>query len=190
MDPDEEEQEKEGKLDFSQDSGTFSRNPRGPAPPPAPPSSPSTSQCREPEPPDGDGDGDERRLRRLRRRLRELRERLRERKEQGGGSLGTARGPREELQEQIRECRDLLSLFRLTGISGRLSQHGFSFSLHTAFEGRLLDRFELELRQFGEPREPRVGRHCIPPFVPLQRLSRQCLPRRPRRFLELLLLHL
>ncbi|NXQ37483.1 CENPO protein, partial [Alaudala cheleensis] len=49
------------------------------------------------------------------------------------------------------------------------------------------DRFQLEFQ--GSP-ELRLRRHSIPPFIPLQRLSREFLPRQPREFLELLLGHL
>ncbi|NXQ09519.1 CENPO protein, partial [Vidua macroura] len=41
-----------------------------------------------------------------------------------------------------------------------------------------------------ERREWRLGRHSIPPFIPLERLGREFLPGRLRQFLALLLQHL
>ncbi|NXD46693.1 CENPO protein, partial [Copsychus sechellarum] len=52
------------------------------------------------------------------------------------------------------------------------------------------DSFRLELQEFREFREFRVRRHSVPPFIPLERLARQFLPRNPRQFLAILLQHL
>ncbi|NXH39454.1 CENPO protein, partial [Dicaeum eximium] len=53
--------------------------------------------------------------------------------------------------------------------------------------GSCLDSFRLEFREF---RELRIRRHSVPPFIPLERLAREFLPRRPREFLGILFRHL
>ncbi|NXM89257.1 CENPO protein, partial [Oenanthe oenanthe] len=52
------------------------------------------------------------------------------------------------------------------------------------------DSFHVELQEFREFREFRVCRHSVPPFIPLERLSQEFLPRDPREFLGILLQHL
>uniref|UniRef100_A0A803W9K9 Centromere protein O n=1 Tax=Ficedula albicollis TaxID=59894 RepID=A0A803W9K9_FICAL len=64
------------------------------------------------------------------------------------------------------------------------------FSLHTSFEGSLLDSFHVELQEFREFREFRLRRHSVPPFIPLERLSQEFLPKDPRQFLAILFQHL
>ncbi|NXL75785.1 CENPO protein, partial [Leptocoma aspasia] len=49
------------------------------------------------------------------------------------------------------------------------------------------DSFRLEFQDF---REFRIHRHSIPPFIPLERLAREFLPRQPREFLGILFQHL
>ncbi|XP_017582318.1 PREDICTED: centromere protein O [Corvus brachyrhynchos] len=98
--------------------------------------------------------------------------------------------PREVLEWKIRNLRELLQVFQLTGISGKLSKHGISFSFHTAFEGSFLDRFHLELLVRPESREFRIQRHSIPPFIPLEQLARKFLPSDLRGFLDVLFQHL
>ncbi|NXO75479.1 CENPO protein, partial [Sitta europaea] len=44
-----------------------------------------------------------------------------------------------------------------------------------------------ECREFPEFR---LRRHSIPPFIPLERLSREFLPQKPREFLGILFQHL
>ncbi|XP_032910376.1 centromere protein O, partial [Catharus ustulatus] len=108
------------------------------------------------------------------------------------GNLGIASepDPREVLEWKIQKCRELLRLFRLTGISGKLSPHGISLSLHTSFEGSLLDSFHLELQERGDSGRFWLCRHSVPPFIPLERLARELLPRNPRQFLGILCRHL
>ncbi|XP_068867980.1 centromere protein O [Aphelocoma coerulescens] len=98
--------------------------------------------------------------------------------------------PREVLEWKIRNLRELLQVFQLTGISGKLSKHGISFSFRTAFEGSFLDRFHLELLARPESREFRIQRHSIPPFIPLEQLARKFLPSDLRGFLDVLFQHL
>ncbi|XP_048155708.1 centromere protein O [Corvus hawaiiensis] len=98
--------------------------------------------------------------------------------------------PREVLEWKIRNLRELLQVFQLTGVSGKLSKHGISFSFHTAFEGSFLDRFHLELLVRPESREFRIQRHSIPPFIPLEQLARKFLPSDLRGFLDVLFQHL
>ncbi|NWW25153.1 CENPO protein, partial [Falcunculus frontatus] len=98
--------------------------------------------------------------------------------------------PREVLEWKIGNLRDLLQVFQLTGISGKLSKHGVCFSLHTAFEGSFLDSFHLELLLRPEFQEFRIQRHSIPPFIPLEQLSRKFLPSDLRGFLDSLFQHL
>lgn len=76
------------------------------------------------------------------------------------------------LEWKIRNLQDLLQLFHLTGLSGKLSKHGVSFSIPTSFEDSFLDSFHLELRLTPEFR---VLRHSVPPFVPLESVSREFL---------------
>ncbi|XP_014118065.1 PREDICTED: centromere protein O, partial [Pseudopodoces humilis] len=128
------------------------------------------------------------------RELRERRHRLREKLGEAG-KAGIPRipkdpdppDPREVLEWKIRNCRDLIRIFRLTGISGNLSHPGISFSFHTSFEGSFLDSFQLEFQEF---RHFRIRRHSIPPFIPLELLARQFLPRNLREFLGILFQHL
>ncbi|NWV48859.1 CENPO protein, partial [Daphoenositta chrysoptera] len=98
--------------------------------------------------------------------------------------------PREVLEWKIRNLRELLQVFQLTGISGKLSKHGICFCLRTAFEGSFLDSFHLELLPRPESREFRIQRHSIPPFIPLEQLSRKFLPSDLRGFLDVLFQHL
>ncbi|CAN8180725.1 unnamed protein product, partial [Coccothraustes coccothraustes] len=103
------------------------------------------------------------------------------------GGPGAPREPRAVLQWRLRELRQRLRLFPLTGLSGRLSRRVLAVSLHTSCRGRLLDSFPLELRAGPEFREWRLGRHGLPPFIPLAGLARQFLPGKPREFLARLL---
>ncbi|NWT87391.1 CENPO protein, partial [Lanius ludovicianus] len=98
--------------------------------------------------------------------------------------------PREVLEWKIRNLRELLQVFQLTGISGKLSKNSISFSFHTAFEGSFLDSFHLELLLRPDFREFRIQRHSIPPFIPLEQLSRKFLPSDLRGFLDVLFQHL
>ncbi|NXM21308.1 CENPO protein, partial [Ploceus nigricollis] len=47
-----------------------------------------------------------------------------------------------------------------------------------------------EIRDGRELRELRIRRHSIPPFIPLERLSREFLPGKLRHFLGSLFQHL
>ncbi|NWS10102.1 CENPO protein, partial [Pachyramphus minor] len=130
------------------------------------------------------------RARELRLRRDELRRKLREK--EGLRKAGTAADPahptpRDVLEWRIRSLRALLQLFHLTGISGKLSKRGVCLTLSTSYEGSHLDSFHLEL--LARP-ELRIQRHSIPPFIPLEQLSRRFLPTDLRRFLALLSQHL
>ncbi|XP_077032488.1 centromere protein O [Agelaius phoeniceus] len=123
------------------------------------------------------------------------------------GLPGLPSGAGAVLRWRLRELQQLRGLLPLTGLCcAQLSRRGLSFSLHTACQGALLDSFHLELlqdpsqgsresqdpsqasRESQECRESlqglRLGRHCIPPSVPLQGLAQQFLPGRPREFLR------
>nr|XP_041571429.1 centromere protein O [Taeniopygia guttata] len=144
----------------------------------------------------------------LRARIRELqqrRERLRERLRH---PAGIPSDPGAVLSWKLRELRQRLRLFSLTGISGKLCRGGASFSFHPSFEGSVLRPFHLELLEKREHRpenresrpenresrpenrELRLGRHSIPAFIPLERLRREFLPGRLRLFLGILFRHL
>uniref|UniRef100_A0A8C3TWU0 Centromere protein O n=1 Tax=Catharus ustulatus TaxID=91951 RepID=A0A8C3TWU0_CATUS len=131
------------------------------------------------------------RIQELRQRRDALREKVRQAvSELGNLGIASEPDPREVLEWKIQKCRELLRLFRLTGISGKLSPHGISLSLHTSFEGSLLDSFHLELQERGDSGRFWLCRHSVPPFIPLERLARELLPRNPRQFLGILCRHL
>ncbi|XP_058657514.1 centromere protein O [Ammospiza caudacuta] len=94
--------------------------------------------------------------------------------------------PRDVLLWRIRQLQELLKLFPLTGICGRLSRHGAWVSLHTSWEGSLLDAFALELRPSPGARQLRLrlGRHGLPPWLPLHGLAPHGLPADARALLE------
>ncbi|XP_050169334.1 centromere protein O [Myiozetetes cayanensis] len=136
------------------------------------------------------------RARELRLRRDRLREKLERLEKQAPGKAGTAPDsdsdptppdPRDVLEWRIRSLRALLRLFHLTGISGKLSKRGVFLTLSTSYENSQLDSFHLELQALPELR---IQRHSIPAFIPLERLSREFLPRDLRRFLGLLCQHL
>ncbi|NXB61122.1 CENPO protein, partial [Struthidea cinerea] len=134
-------------------------------------------------------------IRELRLRRDQLREKLERLEKAQLGKEGIPSdpplpSPREVLEWKIRNLRELLRVFRLTGISGKLSKRGLSVSFHTAFEGSFLDSFHLELLLRPESREFRIRRHSIPPFIPLEQLSRKFLPSDLRGFLDALFRHL
>ncbi|NXP28366.1 CENPO protein, partial [Scytalopus superciliaris] len=130
------------------------------------------------------------RARELRLQRDELREKL-ERLEKGGGAgkagMAPDPTPRDVLEWRLRSLQALLQLFHLTGISGKLSRRGVCFTLSTAFGNSHLDSFHLELLLHPQLR---IHRHSIPPFIPLERISREFLPRDLRRFLSVLSQHL
>ncbi|NWW78094.1 CENPO protein, partial [Climacteris rufus] len=125
--------------------------------------------------------------------LRLLRDELRDKVEQqekvqlGKEGILSDPSPRAVLEWKIRSLQNLLQVFHLTGISGKLSNRSACFSIHTAYEGFSLDSFHLELLL-----RPglRIQRHSIPAFIPLEQISRKLLHSDLRSFLDLLSRHL
>ncbi|NXF79886.1 CENPO protein, partial [Sclerurus mexicanus] len=132
----------------------------------------------------------ESRARELRLRRDELRAKLEQLENGGAGKAGTAAahpGARAVLEGRIRRLKALLQLSHLTGISGKLSKRAVCLTLSTAYERSHLDSFHLELLLHPELR---IQRHSIPPFIPLERISRRFLHSDLRRFLAVLSEHL
>ncbi|NXA39908.1 CENPO protein, partial [Eudromia elegans] len=94
---------------------------------------------------------------------------------------------RAALEWKLRNVRELLQLFYLTGLSGKRTKHGVCFCISTAYEGAYLDAFYVELAT--APRV-QIRRHSVPAFIPLEQLARRHLHTDIRRFLGALSDHL
>ncbi|NXM65535.1 CENPO protein, partial [Serilophus lunatus] len=132
------------------------------------------------------------RIRELRRHRDQLRDQLENWEKGGFGKEGTGADPAlpkpgNVLEWRIRRIQSLLRVFQLAGLSGKRGRRGLCLTLGTAYEGSQLESFHLELLPGPEPR---IHRHSIPPFIPLERLSRRFLHSDLREFLAQLSQHL
>ncbi|KAM6279882.1 centromere protein O isoform 2-T2 [Porphyrio hochstetteri] len=91
------------------------------------------------------------------------------------------------LERRIRSVKDMLQIFYLTGISGKLTKRGVCFCISTAFEGTYLDSYYLDM--LIKPKV-QIYRHSIPIFIPLEQIARKYLETDIRRFLAVLSDHL
>ncbi|XP_063156793.1 centromere protein O isoform X2 [Candoia aspera] len=91
------------------------------------------------------------------------------------------------LEWKTENAKGLLELFRLTGLSGKLTQQGVSLCISTAFEGTYLDSYYLDILM----QHPlRIQRHSIPVFIPLEQIAHQHLQKDIKCFLSVLSDHL
>ncbi|NWH43108.1 CENPO protein, partial [Fregata magnificens] len=91
------------------------------------------------------------------------------------------------LEWKIKSLKDMLQVFYLTGISGKLTKRGVCFCISTAYEGTYLDSYYLDL--LAKP-EVQIHRHSIPIFIPLEQIAKKYLQTDIRRFLFVLSDHL
>ncbi|XP_028908726.1 centromere protein O [Ornithorhynchus anatinus] len=137
-------------------------------------------------------------IRDLRRQRDELRARAKARRTRRLPQPGAPGGspdptpPRELTEKALLEMRlertqAVLQAFHWTGISGKQTKPGACLYIGTAFEGTLLDRYYVDL--VGRD-PPRIRRHSIPPFIPLEQLAARHLRADMRGFLLCLSQHL
>ncbi|XP_032072288.1 centromere protein O [Thamnophis elegans] len=88
---------------------------------------------------------------------------------------------------KIENAKGLLELFRLTGLSGKLTEKGASFCITTAFEGTYLDSYYLDIL-IQQPL--RIQHHSIPVFIPLEQIAHEHLQKDIKCFLTVLSDHL
>nr|XP_034966735.1 centromere protein O isoform X2 [Zootoca vivipara] len=91
------------------------------------------------------------------------------------------------LEWKTESAKELLHIFHLTGLSGKLTKQGVCLCISTAFEGTYLDSYYLDLR-IHQP--VRILRHSVPPFIPLEHIARKHLQKDIKRFLSVLSNHL
>ncbi|XP_053315413.1 centromere protein O [Spea bombifrons] len=92
-----------------------------------------------------------------------------------------------DLEIRLEEVKGILGAFWLTGISGKLTKKGVCVCLSTAFEGSYLDSYYVDL--VLQP-NPRIERHSLPAFIPLQQVAKTHLQRDLKKFLSVLFEHL
>ncbi|XP_023694897.1 centromere protein O [Paramormyrops kingsleyae] len=95
-----------------------------------------------------------------------------------------------QLKARLTQVKDLLRAHHLIGgydvVETRRGK-GVCFSLATAFEGRYLETYNLEV---DLARTIRICRHNVPPFIPLEKLAQQNLQEDIKAFLVTLSQHL
>ncbi|KAM4695353.1 centromere protein O [Discoglossus pictus] len=91
------------------------------------------------------------------------------------------------LEMRLVEVKKILEAYWLTGISGKLTKKGVCVSISTAFEGTYLDTYHVELVM--QP-SPRIVRHSVPAFIPLEQIAKTHLHTDLKRFLFVLFEHL
>ncbi|KAM6464966.1 centromere protein O isoform 3-T4 [Liasis olivaceus] len=91
------------------------------------------------------------------------------------------------LKGKIENAKGLLELFRLTGLSGKLTEQGVSLCINTAFEGTYLDSYYLDIRM-QQPLQ--IQHHSVPAFIPLEQIAHEHLQKDIKRFLAVLSDHL
>ncbi|CAI5771498.1 centromere protein O [Podarcis lilfordi] len=91
------------------------------------------------------------------------------------------------LEWKTESAKELLHVFRLAGLSGKLTKQGVCLCISTAFEGTYLDSYYLDLH-IHQP--VRILRHSVPPFIPLEHIARKHLQTDIKRFLSVLSNHL
>ncbi|ETE71978.1 Centromere protein O, partial [Ophiophagus hannah] len=102
-------------------------------------------------------------------------------------SKATAKNQQAILERKIENAKSLLELFRLTGLSGKLTEQGVSFCISTAFEGTYLDSYYLNIL-IQQPL--RIQHHSIPVFIPLEQIAHEHLQKDIKCFLSVLSDHL
>ncbi|XP_026571734.1 centromere protein O [Pseudonaja textilis] len=102
-------------------------------------------------------------------------------------SKATAKSQQAILERKIENAKGLLELFRLTGLSGKLTEQGVSFCISTAFEGTYLDSYYLDIL-IQQPL--RIQHHSIPVFIPLEQIAHEHLQKDIKCFLSVLSDHL
>ncbi|XP_048372961.1 centromere protein O [Sphaerodactylus townsendi] len=91
------------------------------------------------------------------------------------------------LEWKVENMKNLLQMFRLTGISGKLTRKGICLCINTAFEGTYLDSYCLHLRV----RQPvQIQHHTVPAFIPLKQIADEYLQTDIKRFFSVLSNHL
>ncbi|XP_025026186.1 centromere protein O isoform X2 [Python bivittatus] len=91
------------------------------------------------------------------------------------------------LKGKIENAKGLLELFRLTGLSGKLTEQGISLCINTAFEGTYLDSYYLDIL-IQQPIQ--IRHHSVPAFIPLEQIAHEHLQKDIKRFLSVLSDHL
>ncbi|XP_015668477.1 centromere protein O [Protobothrops mucrosquamatus] len=91
------------------------------------------------------------------------------------------------LEWKIENAKGLLELFHLTGLSAKLTEHGVSFYISTAFEGTYLDSYYLDIL-IQKPLQ--IQHHTIPAFIPLEQIAHEHLQKDIKCFLSVLSDHL
>uniref|UniRef100_A0ABM5FAS1 Centromere protein O n=2 Tax=Pogona vitticeps TaxID=103695 RepID=A0ABM5FAS1_9SAUR len=102
-------------------------------------------------------------------------------------SQGTKASRQALLEWKIENAKGLLQVFRLTGLSGKLTKRGACLCISTAFEGTYLGAYYLDLL-IQQPIQ--IQRHSVPSFIPLEQIAREHLQTDIRRFLSMLSEHL
>lgn len=102
-------------------------------------------------------------------------------------SRATRAGQQALLEWKTENAKALLQVFRLTGLSGKLTKRGACLCISTAFEGTYLDAYYLDLL-IQQPIQ--IQRHSVPSFIPLEEIAREHLQTDIRRFLSVLSEHL
>ncbi|XP_063771123.1 centromere protein O [Pseudophryne corroboree] len=103
--------------------------------------------------------------------------------EKDGGSRA-GQSTQEVLQEmRAAEMRSILEALWFTGISGKMTDNGVCFCISTAFEGTYLDSYYLQVDNL---KNPRIGRHSIPAFIPLGDIAKTHLQPDMKKFLSVL----
>ncbi|XP_054836884.1 centromere protein O [Eublepharis macularius] len=91
------------------------------------------------------------------------------------------------LELRVQNLKNLLKMFRLTGISGKLTREGVCLCIGTAFEGTYLDSYYLHLR-IQHPIQ--IQRHTVPAFIHLKQIADEYLQTDVKRFFSVLSDHL
>ncbi|XP_060106264.1 centromere protein O [Heteronotia binoei] len=112
----------------------------------------------------------------------------------GKDSIPSAKTPRASgastqaiLEWKMSNIKNLLQMFHLTGISGKLTREGACLCISTAFEGTYLDSYYLNLRI---RRPVLIQRHTVPAFIPLKQIADEYLQTDIKRFFSVLSSHL
>ncbi|KAM8954255.1 centromere protein O [Pelodytes ibericus] len=91
------------------------------------------------------------------------------------------------LEKRLEEVKEILEAYWLTGISGKQTKKGVCVCLSTAFEGTYLDSYYVEL---VTQQRMRIEHHSVPPFIPLEQITKEHLQTDLKKFLSVLFEHL
>uniref|UniRef100_A0A8C5PFV8 Centromere protein O n=1 Tax=Leptobrachium leishanense TaxID=445787 RepID=A0A8C5PFV8_9ANUR len=105
----------------------------------------------------------------------------------GPGDAGGHEGDPHQTEERERRTSGQSLRAGSQGISGKLTRRGACICISTAFEGKYLDSYYLDL-VLGS--NPRIERHSIPAFIPLDQIANTHLQADLKKFLVLLFQHL